>query len=181
MFTNANGREIYGLSTMSPMNDDQGVLLNDGQAIDDVYILSYRFVIEYFVFNDQIRIYFLFRHRQSGKSSLRFCLFWTFLSALFIATIIVLLSSFIFHSNNNKKFIENVRIETIWTSGFPKLLTETAFRLVDCNSDGILDVIFGYGTGVDTLADNQLLCDLYFNGIHPCNGGVKVRRIFLII
>jgi hypothetical protein len=54
-------------------------------------------------------------------------------------------------------------------------MTETAFRLVDCNSDGILDVIFGYGTGVDTLEDNQLLCDLYFDGIKPCNGGVKVK------
>ena len=43
-----NGTEIYGLSTMSTMNDDQGALLNNEQTIDDVYILSYRFVIEYF-------------------------------------------------------------------------------------------------------------------------------------
>jgi hypothetical protein len=98
-----------------------------------------------------------------------------------LATIIVLLSSFIFHPNEDKQFQDDVQIEVIWTSGFPKLLTETAFRLVDCNSDGVLDVIFGYGTGVDTLADNRLLCDLYFNGIHPCNGGVKVRKLILII
>jgi hypothetical protein len=68
----------------------------------------------------------------------------------------------------------------IWTSGFPKLLTETAVRLVDCNSDGILDVILGYATGVDTLGDNRLLCDIYFDGIYPCNGGVKVRKLFLL-
>jgi len=47
MFTNANGKEMYELSNMPPMNDDQGTLLNDGQTIDDVYILSYRFVIDY--------------------------------------------------------------------------------------------------------------------------------------
>ena len=88
----------------------------------------------------------------------------------------MLFSSYIFHPAEGKPSHDDIQIELIWTSGFPKLLTETAFRLVDCNSDGILDVIFGYGTDVDTLGENRLLCDLYFNGIYPCNGGVKVRK-----
>jgi len=57
MFTNENGTESYGLSNMSTMNDDQGALLNNEQRIDDVYILSYRFVIEYLFSNTQIRTY----------------------------------------------------------------------------------------------------------------------------
>ena len=127
-----------------------------------------------------MKICFVSRHRQYEKSSLRFRLRCIFLLGLLLTTIIVLFSSIIFSSNNKKKN-DNVQIEPIWTSGFPKLLTETAFRLVDCNSDGIHDVIFGYGTGVDTLADNRLLCDLYFDGIYPCNGGVKVRKLILVV
>lgn len=123
-----------------------------------------------------LTIFSSFRHRQTDKRSQRFCFCCIFLIALSIATIIVLFSSYIFHTKSFKNSIENVQIELLWTSAFPKLITETAFRLVDCNSDGILDVIFGFGTGVDTLDDNRLLCDLYFNGIHPCNGGVKVRK-----
>lgn len=97
-----------------------------------------------------------------------------------MGTTCVFISSIVFHPNKDKQYKENVEIEVLWTSGFPKLLTETAFRLVDCNSDGILDVIFGFGTGVDTLGDNALLCDLYFNGVHPCNGGVKVIKIYFL-
>lgn len=121
-------------------------------------------------------IYYLFRNRSHEKRSTRFCLCCIFFTAILLATIIVLLSSFLFHPNKKRDDEDLVKIETIWTSSFPKLITETAFRLVDCNSDGILDVIFGFGTGVDTLADNRLLCDLYFNGVYPCNGGVKVKK-----
>src|SRR5439155_27327374 len=122
---------------MSTMNDDQGTLLNNNeQTIKDDYVLAYRFVIKYFFI--MLKKFSLFRHRQIDKRSLRFCLCCIFLSALILSTLIVLLSSFIFYRNNDKKYNENIQIELIWTSGFPKLLTETAFRLVDCNSDGIL-------------------------------------------
>ncbi|CAF0995646.1 unnamed protein product [Adineta steineri] len=140
---------------MSTVDDDQGTLLNNNeQTIQDDYRLSYR-------------------NRNAEKRPLRFCFCCIFLFSLVFATSFVLLSPYLFRPNNQEKFDDNIQIELIWTSAFPKLLTETAFRLVDCNSDGILDVIFGYGTGVDTLGENQLLCDLYFNGIYPCNGGVK--------
>ncbi|CAF1290587.1 unnamed protein product [Rotaria sp. Silwood1] len=154
MFTNVNSTEMDSLAQMSMMNEDQGTLLNKEQTIQDDYILTYR-------------------HQQHVKRSIRLFLCCIFLFSLLLATLIVLLSSIIFHPNKDNQYDENVQIELVWASGFPKLITETAFRLIDCNSDGILDVIFGYGTGVDTLADNELLCDLYFNGTHPCNGGVK--------
>ena len=38
-------------------------------------------------------------------------------------------------------------VEDVWVKGFPKLLTESAFRLVDVNRDGVLDIIMGFATG----------------------------------
>lgn len=37
--------------------------------------------------------------------------------------------------------------EDVWVVGLPKLITESAIRLVDVNQDGALDVITGFGTG----------------------------------
>jgi hypothetical protein len=59
MFTNANKNMEIGLSQMTTMNDDQGTLLDNGEAIKDDYILSYRFEIEYIYFFDD-EIYFLY-------------------------------------------------------------------------------------------------------------------------
>ncbi|GFR94565.1 hypothetical protein ElyMa_000921900 [Elysia marginata] len=42
---------------------------------------------------------------------------------------------------------DHIKVEDVWVVGFPKLLTESAFRLVDVNSDGVLDVILGFATG----------------------------------
>ena len=42
---------------------------------------------------------------------------------------------------------DQVKVEDVWVVGFPKLLTESAFRLVDVNGDGVLDVILGFATG----------------------------------
>ena len=42
---------------------------------------------------------------------------------------------------------DHVEVEDVWVMGFPKLLTESAFRLIDVNSDGTLDVILGFATG----------------------------------
>lgn len=134
-----------------------------------------------FLMNSSKRICLFFSRRQSQTRSSRLCLCCIFFLALFLVTILVLFIPLLFPINDTKLPNTTVEVELLWTTGFPKLLTETAFRLVDCNSDGVLDVIFGYGTGVDTLADNRLLCDLYFNGIYPCNGGVKVRIIWNMV
>lgn len=37
--------------------------------------------------------------------------------------------------------------EDVWVVGFPKLMTESAFRLLDINGDRVLDVLFGFATG----------------------------------
>lgn len=41
----------------------------------------------------------------------------------------------------------HIEVEDVWVKGFPKLITESAFRMVEVNQDGVLDVIFGFGTG----------------------------------
>ncbi|XP_022110434.1 uncharacterized protein LOC110989995 [Acanthaster planci] len=64
-------------------------------------------------------------------------------------------------------------IEDVWVQNFPKLITETAFRLVDVNKDDVLDVVMGFSTGVTSyFADQYLVCDIYFNGSWPCFGGL---------
>jgi hypothetical protein len=177
MLSNPNITESYELSRPSGQADDQGILVDSGPTPHDAYALAYRFVelvrrrTNATWFDDSSR------RRQSEKRSIRFCLCLLFLSAVLLTMIIVLFSSLMFQPHRESSNLDDdVEIEVLWTSGFPKLITESAFRLVDCNSDGILDVIFGYGTGIDSLETQQLLCDLYFNGISPCNGGVKVRR-----
>lgn len=42
---------------------------------------------------------------------------------------------------------DHIKVEDVWTVGIPKFLTESAFRSIDVNQDGILDVIVGFGTG----------------------------------
>ena len=42
---------------------------------------------------------------------------------------------------------DNIDVEDVWVVGIPKLLTESAFRLVDVNQDGVLDVVLGFATG----------------------------------
>ena len=50
-------------------------------------------------------------------------------------------------SKTNVIGCDQVKVEDVWVVGFPKLLTESAFRLVDVNGDGVLDVILGFATG----------------------------------
>jgi hypothetical protein len=41
----------------------------------------------------------------------------------------------------------SVSVEQVWVSGIPKLMTESSFRLVDVNRDGVPDILFGFATG----------------------------------
>ena len=38
-------------------------------------------------------------------------------------------------------------VDDVWVSGFAKLMTESALRLLDVNEDGTLDVLLGFATG----------------------------------
>ncbi|XP_069115779.1 uncharacterized protein [Argopecten irradians] len=67
---------------------------------------------------------------------------------------------------------DTLTVEDVWVMGFPKLITESAFRLVDVNQDGVLDIILGFGTGADGYYLPDIVCDIYFNGTHPCFGGL---------
>ncbi|KAK7105709.1 hypothetical protein V1264_017053 [Littorina saxatilis] len=67
---------------------------------------------------------------------------------------------------------DRIEVEDVWVQGIPKLLTESAFRLVDVNQDGVLDVIMGFMTGTESSNLPQVVCDIYFNGTDPCRGGL---------
>ncbi|KAL5019654.1 hypothetical protein ScPMuIL_002546, partial [Solemya velum] len=67
---------------------------------------------------------------------------------------------------------DHMEVEDVWVMGFPKLLTESAFRLLDVNQDGSLDVILGFATGADGFRVPKVVCDIYFNGTYPCFGGL---------
>ncbi|XP_048257876.1 uncharacterized protein LOC124125677 isoform X2 [Haliotis rufescens] len=67
---------------------------------------------------------------------------------------------------------DNIEVEDVWVIGMPKMLTETAFRMVEVNQDGILDVIMGFATGADGYGIPDIVCDIYFNGTKPCFGGL---------
>lgn len=48
---------------------------------------------------------------------------------------------------------DNIEVQDVWVQQFPKLLTESSFRLLDINGDGVDDIVFGYATGtLNTLA-----------------------------
>jgi len=38
-------------------------------------------------------------------------------------------------------------VDDVWVTGFAKLMTESALRLLDVNGDGVLDVLLGFATG----------------------------------
>lgn len=60
---------------------------------------------------------------------------------------------------------DNIQVEDVWTLGLPKLLTESAFRLVDVNQDGILDIIVGFATGRIFVIFTSRIC-LFVRGNH---------------
>jgi len=48
-------------------------------------------------------------------------------------------------------------VDDVWVSGFAKLMTESALRLVDVNADGVLDVLMGFATGRCNFQQQQSL------------------------
>ncbi len=54
----------------------------------------------------------------------------------------------------------------------PKFSSQSGVRTLNVSGDGVLDVVFGYGTGADGYNVPDLVCDVYFAGQKPCMGGV---------
>jgi hypothetical protein len=46
---------------------------------------------------------------------------------------------------------DNFRVDDVWVKKFPKMLTESAFRVIDVNKDKVDDFIFGFATGKDCM------------------------------
>ena len=98
------------------------------------------------------------RTRQT-KGCLQRCV-WPFLYVIFFMGAITALVLAVVYSLNffdkrasassQKKILgcSHVTKNTVWTVGIPKLVTESSFRLVDVNSDGVLDILFGFATGL---------------------------------
>jgi len=42
---------------------------------------------------------------------------------------------------------DEIRVDDVWVAGLPKLMTESAVRLLDVNRDGVEDVLIGFATG----------------------------------
>jgi len=47
-------------------------------------------------------------------------------------------------------------VDDVWVSGFAKLMTESALRLLDVNKDGVLDVLLGFATGPQKYSQKYL-------------------------
>lgn len=72
------------------------------------------------------------------------------------------------------KGCDYIEVEDVWVIMLFKLLIELVFRFLDVNKDGILDFIFGFVIGVDGYFILKIVCDIYFNGIFFCYGGMMV-------
>ena len=46
-----------------------------------------------------------------------------------------------------------IEVEDVWVVGIPKLMTESAFRLLDVNGDGVHDILFGFATGINSFSN----------------------------
>jgi hypothetical protein len=120
------------------------------------------------------------------KDSMKICTIFTCFVVLIIL-ILALVYVINYRKTKNKKQLlsqqtvadtsdvrhcDHIEVEDVWITALPKLLTESAFRLLDVNEDGILDIIFGFATGVDGYSIPRVVCDIYFNSTFPCFGGM---------
>ncbi|KAG8180040.1 hypothetical protein JTE90_012884 [Oedothorax gibbosus] len=66
-----------------------------------------------------------------------------------------------------------ITAKDVWVKSFPMLTTETAIRLNDINSDGIEDIVMGFGTGADAFYYPKVVCHVYFpKSKDECGGGM---------
>jgi len=56
-------------------------------------------------------------------------------------------------------------VDDVWVSGFAKLMTESALRLLDVNEDGILDVLLGFATGQHAFNPGGVLLLVFCNTV----------------
>ncbi|GIX84799.1 hypothetical protein CDAR_490432 [Caerostris darwini] len=113
-----------------------------------------------------------------------FYLLVTLSSIITLIGIVVLLINIFMRnisSQNNNNHIKGTKLlpctkitsQDVWVKTFPMLTTETAIRLNDVNSDGIEDIILGFGTGADAFYYPKVVCHVYFpKSKDECGGGM---------
>ena len=75
-------------------------------------------------------------------------------SAVFVWLVIYVLNAYNagmmaarFGSRKTLVGCDHVTVDDVWILGLPKLMTESAIRMLDVNEDGQLDVVMGFATG----------------------------------
>ncbi|PAA71893.1 hypothetical protein BOX15_Mlig025309g1 [Macrostomum lignano] len=68
----------------------------------------------------------------------------------------------------------HITVEDVWIRGYPKMGIEGPLRLLDVNSDGILDIIVPFASGVDSLTPIEANCRVYYDNYKTgyCAGGI---------
>lgn len=67
---------------------------------------------------------------------------------------------------------KDLKITDIWTVSLPKFISEAPMRSLDVNSDGIEDIIIGFGTETENILGPDLFCPIFMGKEAPCGGGV---------
>ena len=108
-----------------------------------------------------------------------------FLSILFTGIMIltIILTNYFTHqqwyfwhwsksASTNYDSCHGLRVHTVWNKTFPKLKQQGNIISLDVNNDKVLDVVFGFGTGVDGYNVPEIVCNIYFIDTKPCMGGI---------
>lgn len=68
----------------------------------------------------------------------------------------------------------NFEVTQVWQKVLSNLTAESSIRAIDVNSDGIEDILFGFGTGDNTdLVPANVYCKVFMGTDEPfCQGGV---------
>ncbi|XP_044747625.1 uncharacterized protein LOC123308894 [Coccinella septempunctata] len=65
------------------------------------------------------------------------------------------------------------KISDVWTVNLPKLTTDSPIYLLDVDSDGVNDVLFGFGTGDNyDIIPPDIFCSIFMGVSPPCEGGI---------
>ncbi|CAH1113366.1 unnamed protein product [Psylliodes chrysocephalus] len=68
---------------------------------------------------------------------------------------------------------DSLKVTDVWSVNLPKLTTDSPVRILDVNSDGTDDIIFGFGTGDNyNILPPDIFCPIFMGVPYPCEGGV---------
>ncbi|XP_017771105.1 PREDICTED: uncharacterized protein LOC108558637 [Nicrophorus vespilloides] len=66
----------------------------------------------------------------------------------------------------------DLKVTDVWAVTLPKLTSDSSIRTLDVNGDGVEDLIFGFGTGDNSVLHHEVFCPMFLGIASPCGGGV---------